>query len=82
MFVSGLGSSHVSYPRFQAAVQAHDLAFILRHSGQITMGLRDEIEVCRLIAEQDPGRFEPASARWIQGFAGRLVVLCGKRGLG
>jgi hypothetical protein len=78
----GLGSPYIPYPRFQTALQAANLPFILRHCEQITMGLSDEIAICRLIAEQSPGRLEPASAQWIHEFAERLVALCDERGLG
>lgn len=37
------------------------------------MGLPDEAEVCRLIAEQDPGSLEAASVWWIRRFAGEPV---------
>jgi hypothetical protein len=68
------GSPHIPYPRFQAALHARDLAFILRHSERITMGLPDEIEVCRLIAAQRPERMDPAVAGWLLRFAEQLVV--------
>jgi hypothetical protein len=68
------GSPHIPYPRFQAALHARDLAFILRHSPRITMGLPDEIEVCRLIAAQRAERLDPASAQWLLRFAEQLAV--------
>jgi len=63
--------SHISFPRFKAALQAQDLPFILRHSERTSMGPRDEIEVCELIAEKDPQHLLPGSAE----FAKRLVTL-------
>jgi hypothetical protein len=81
MFVSGLLSLHISNPRFQAALRAGQLSFILEHAGQITMDLPDEIRVCRLIAEQEPAGLELAAAEWIVGFAERLAALGAEHGL-
>jgi len=64
---------HVPYAQFQAMLRAENLAFIRRHAGRITMGLPDEAEVCRLMAEQDPGALESASVRWIKRFAAEAV---------
>ena len=63
------GPSHIPYARFQAALHAQDLAFIQRHSRQLTIGLNDAVEVCRLIAEQQPAQLEEASLHWIWRFA-------------
>jgi hypothetical protein len=64
-----LGSSHIPYAQFQAMLRAGNLAFIRRNAERITMGLPDAAQVCRLIAEQDPGSLEPASVQWIRRFA-------------
>lgn len=66
---------HIAYPRFRTALQARQLHFILEHSAQITMSLADEIEVCRLIAQENPDCLEPSSALWIGEFAERLLTL-------
>jgi hypothetical protein len=63
------GSPHIPYARFQAALRAGQLAFIRRHAGQLTLSLADEAEVCRLIAAQEPGQLEEASAGWIKRYA-------------
>jgi hypothetical protein len=55
---------HISYPRFKAALRARDLPFILRHSERTSMGPRDEIDVCELIAEKDPQHLLPGSAEF------------------
>jgi hypothetical protein len=68
MFVSSRGS-HIPYARFKAALQARDLAFILRHADGLTFGLPDAVEVCLLISEQAPERLEAASVRWIRRYA-------------
>jgi hypothetical protein len=67
--MEGLGSSHVPHAQFQAMLRAGNLVSIRRCAGRITMGLPDAAEVCRLIAEQDPGSLEPASVQWIRRFA-------------
>jgi len=54
-------------------LRAGNLAFIRRHAARLTMGLPDAAEVCRLIAEQDPGGLEAASVHWIKRFAGEAV---------
>jgi hypothetical protein len=69
VFVSGPAPLHISYPRFKAALGARDLAFIRRNARSIAIGLPDAAEVCRLIAEQDPGRLEEASVHWIKRYA-------------
>jgi hypothetical protein len=68
MFVSSHGP-HIPYARFRTALQARDLAFILRHADGLTFGLADAIRVCLLISEQAPQRLEAASVRWMQRYA-------------
>lgn len=68
MFVSD-HRPHIPYARVQAALHADDLEFIRRHASELTLGLVDGIDVCRLIAEQDPCQLEVASVRWIRRFA-------------
>ncbi len=71
------GLPHISYPRFKAALRARDLAFILKHSERTSMGPRDEIDVCELIAAKDPQHLLPGSAE----FAERLVTLSAQQGM-
>jgi hypothetical protein len=68
MFVSSRGQ-HIPYARFQAALQAGDLAFILRHSDGLTFGLPDAVRVCMLISERAPERLEAACLRWVRRYA-------------
>jgi hypothetical protein len=68
MFVSGHGP-HIPYARFGTALQARDLAFILRHADGLTFGLTDAVKVCLLISEQAPERLEAAAVRWVQRYA-------------
>jgi hypothetical protein len=68
MFVSSHGP-HIPYARFRTALQAQDLAFILRHADGLTFGLADAVKVCLLISEQAPKRLEAASLRWIRRYA-------------
>lgn len=74
-------SPHIPYPRFQTALQTRQLPFILAHSAQITMSLADEVDVCRLIAQENPDHLEPASAQWVSQFAERLVRFSQQQGL-
>ncbi|MHB1468526.1 MAG: hypothetical protein ACYCU0_13145 [Solirubrobacteraceae bacterium] len=39
---------HIPYPRIEAAIRARRLSFLLTHIE--SLGLRKEIELCRLIA--------------------------------
>jgi hypothetical protein len=66
-------SLHIPYAQFQAMLRAGNLGFIRRNYARITMGLPDEAEVCRLIAEQEPSSLEPASVRWIKRYAAEAV---------
>jgi hypothetical protein len=68
MFVSS-PASHIPYARFTAALQAGDLAFILRHADGFTFGLQDALKVCLLISERSPERLEAACLRWIRRYA-------------
>jgi hypothetical protein len=63
------GGPHIPYARFEAALQAHDLGFILRHADRMTLGLGDAVAVCRLISEQAPERLEAACVRWVRRYA-------------
>jgi hypothetical protein len=82
MFVLGPRSPHIPFPRAEAALRAGQLGWILAHEAQISMNLEYELEVCRLIAVQDPEQLERASAEWLVGFAKRLVARCDEAGLG
>jgi hypothetical protein len=68
MFVSSTGS-HIPYARFMAALQARDLAFIIRHADELTFGLADAVRVCLLISERAPERLDAACVRWIRRYA-------------
>lgn len=58
---------HIPYARIEAAIRAGHLRFLQAHLD--LLGLRDEIELCRLIAQQRPDQLEAASVRWIRRFA-------------
>jgi hypothetical protein len=60
---------HMPYPHFKAAVRRGDLRFIRQHREAFTLNLADETEICRLIADQDPGGLEAESVLWIKRFA-------------
>jgi hypothetical protein len=71
-------SPHISFPLFLAALQAGRLGWILEHAAQITMGVEYELEVCGLIAAQDPRHLLPGSAE----FAERVQARCAQQELG
>ncbi len=71
MFVSA-SPPHIPYPRFRAALEAADLAFILRNAERLTFGLADAVEVCLLICAQAPERLESARLRWIRRYASEV----------
>lgn len=58
---------HIPYARIEAAIKAGHLSFLLTHID--ALGLREEIDLCRLLAERRPDQLEAASVRWIQRFA-------------
>jgi hypothetical protein len=65
--MTGVQAPHIPYARIEAALRAGHLAFLLAHVDSLSLG--SEAEMCRLIAEQRPGRLEQASLRWIRRFA-------------
>jgi hypothetical protein len=73
MFVSS-HAAHIPYARFIAALQAGDLAFILRHADGLTFGLPDAVRVCLLISERSPERLEAAYLRWIRRYASEAAA--------
>jgi hypothetical protein len=86
MFVPD-GGPHIPYPRVRAALDAHDLDFVLRHGDQMRLGLAVAVEVLELYAQQAPERLEAACLRWVQRYAaeargqrlddyGRIAVAC------
>lgn len=58
---------HIPYARIEAAIKAGHLSFLLAHVE--ALGLREELDLCRLLAERKPDQLEAASLRWIQRFA-------------
>lgn len=62
---------HISYARIDAAIQAKDLRFLL--SNRESLSLATEVEMCRLIAEQQPARLDTVSVEWIREFAAQAV---------
>ena len=65
MFVSS--EPHLPYARIEAAIRAGHLSFLTSHVD--ALGLREEIDLCRLLAERRPDQLEAASVRWIKRFA-------------
>jgi hypothetical protein len=62
-----VSAPHIPYSRIEAAIRAGHLSFLIAHLDSLS--LASEAEVCRLIVEQQPGRLEQASVRWVQRFA-------------
>jgi hypothetical protein len=62
-------AAHIPYARIEAAIRGGHLSFLVSHIDSLR--LRDEIDLCRLIAEQRPDQLEGASVRWIKRFAAR-----------
>lgn len=60
---------HIPYARFRVALEARDLAFILRHAERMTFGLADAVAVCQLISQQAPERLDAACVRWVRRYA-------------
>ena len=73
----GLSSPHIPFPLFLAALQAGRLGWILDHTAQISIGLDYQLEVCELIASQDPQHLLPGSAE----FAERVRARCAQQEL-
>jgi hypothetical protein len=71
MFVSA-GAPHIPYARFRAALEAADLAFIVRHAERLSFGLADAVEVCLLIYRKAPERLQDARLRWIRRYAAEV----------
>lgn len=64
------GHGAITYPRFQAALDNGDLAFIRRHAAELApIRLADALEVCLLVRDQDPARLDRAIVRWVGRFA-------------
>jgi hypothetical protein len=59
--------AHIPYARIEAAIRVGHLSFLLSHLQ--ALGLREEVDLCRLLAEQRPDQLETASVRWIRRFA-------------
>ena len=62
----GPRSPHISFARAEAARQAKQLDWILKHEAQISMSPEYEIGVLELIAEQDPEHKLKGSAEFVQ----------------
>jgi hypothetical protein len=86
MFVSVPGP-HIPYRRVRAALDAHDLGFVLAQGDRIRLGLAVAVEVLELFAQQAPERLEAVCLRWVQRYAaeargqqladyGRVAVAC------
>jgi hypothetical protein len=62
-----VSAPHIPYSRIDAAIRAGHLSFLLAHIDSLS--LPGEAEAARLIVEQQPGRLDEASIRWIGRFA-------------
>lgn len=67
MFVTSDGSA---YPRFRRALNTGNLNLIRATAAELPhIGLRDALEICLLVRDQDLERFERAAVRWLGRFA-------------
>jgi hypothetical protein len=68
MFV--LTSDGSAYPRFRRALATGNLNLIRAAAGELPhVGLRDALEVCLLMRDQDARQYERAAVRWLGRFA-------------
>jgi hypothetical protein len=66
MFVT---SSGASYDRFRRALQTQDLVLIRATAAELPqVRLDDALEVCVLLRDREPERYERAAVRWIARF--------------
>jgi hypothetical protein len=59
------------YPRVRAALDAHDLGFVLAHGDRIRLGLAVAVEVLELFAQQAPERLEAYASDGCNGMPSR-----------
>ena len=67
MFVNSDGRA---YPRFRRALNTGNLNLIRAAAAELPhVGLRDALEICLLVRDEDLERFERAAVRWLGRFA-------------
>ena len=67
MFVTSDGSA---YTRFQRALKTGNLTLVVAAAAELPqVGLRDALQVCLLLRDGDPDRYERAAVRWAGRFA-------------
>lgn len=60
----------ISRPRFLAALDAGDLAFIRSNAAALPpIRLSEALRICLMFRDQDPDRYERAALRWLGRFA-------------
>jgi hypothetical protein len=60
----------ISRPRFLAALDAGDLAFIRSNAAALPpIRLSEALRICLMFRDQDPERYERAALRWLGRFA-------------
>jgi len=64
-------AQHIPHSRIVAAIQAKDLRFLLANRESLSLAV--EVEMCRLLAEQQPAKLDAASVEWIRQFAAEAV---------
>jgi hypothetical protein len=74
MFVSVRSSREprlgIARPRFLAALDAGDLAFIRSNAAALgPIRLSEALRICLMFRDQDPDRYERAAMRWLGRFA-------------
>lgn len=60
----------ITRPRFLAALDAGDLAFIRENAAALPpIRLSEALRICLMFRDQDPDRYERAALRWLGRFA-------------
>ena len=63
-------SSGSAYARFRRALATGNLALVIAAAAELPrVGLRDALEVCLLLRDGDPSRYDRAAVRWAGRFA-------------
>ena len=63
-------SSGSAYTRFKRALTTRNLHLVIAAAAELPrVGLRDALEVCLLLRDGDPERYDRAAVRWVGRFA-------------
>jgi hypothetical protein len=69
MFVPGRSQS-IPRPQVLLALDRGDLAWLRRHAAELApIGLADALQICLIVRDREPERYEEAAVRWVGRFA-------------